>query len=52
MEEKFYISSVKLPDDDKQYYLKDIDARELLNRLFNGEFIIDCGSAEGFIEEE
>ena len=51
-ESKNYISSVKLPEDDKTYYLKDLDARALLERIFSGEFIIDCGTAAEYIEED
>lgn len=43
MEEKKHISSVKL--DDNLYYIKDIEARELLHILFNEEIIIDGGQA-------
>lgn len=51
MDEKHYISSVKLPENDTQYYLKDLDARALLEQLFSGEWILDCGTAEPYIEE-
>jgi hypothetical protein len=44
MDEKQYISSVKLPDD-SVYELKDVEAREILNEIFNDELIIDCGGA-------
>lgn len=46
MEEKNYISSVKLPESDVKYYFKDLDAQALLDFLFQDEIIIDCGTAE------
>ena len=52
MEDKNYISSVKLPEDEKIYYLKDLDARAILEQLFTGEFIISCGTAADHIEED
>lgn len=51
MEDKNYISRVKLPENDTIYYLKDLDARELLAQLFGDEMIIDCGTAAEHIEE-
>ena len=44
MDEKKYISSVKLPDG-SVYVLKDVETREILNYMFEDEFIIDCGGA-------
>lgn len=44
MEEKKYISSVKLVDE-SVYNIKDIEARELLRLLFEEEVIIDGGGA-------
>jgi hypothetical protein len=52
MEDKNYISNVKLPSSEILYYLKDLDARELLKQLFDGEMIIDCGTAAEHIIEE
>ncbi len=49
MEEKQFISSVKLPENDKPYYLKDLDARALLEELLSGEVIINCGTAADHI---
>lgn len=48
-EQKQYISSVKLPEDDNLYYLKDLELRQLIAELFtieNGEYILDCGTAQ------
>ena len=53
MDDKKYISRVKLPENETPYFLKDLDARTriaLLEELFSGEIIINCGSAP--IEEE
>lgn len=44
MDEKQYISSVKLPDN-SVYELKDVEARDMLNSIFDDELIIDCGGA-------
>ena len=51
MEEKQYISSVKLVDD-KVYHIKDIEAQELLKILFSGEIIISGGDASIDANEE
>lgn len=51
MEDRKYISSVKLPDNDTPYYFKDLDARALLEQLLNGEIILYCGTAEELIAE-
>lgn len=53
-EQKQYVSSVKLPDD-KLYYLKDLELRQLIAELFiieNGEYIINCGTAQEYITNE
>ena len=50
MEEKQYVSRVKLPDNDTIYYLKDLDARALLEKLFSNEIIINCGTAADHID--
>lgn len=44
MDEKQYISSVKLPDG-SVYKLKDVETRDILNVLLAEELIIDCGGA-------
>lgn len=44
MDEQQYISNVKLPDG-SVYKLKDVETRDILNSIFNDEFIIDCGGA-------
>ena len=44
MEEKKYISSVKLADN-SVYNIKDLEARELLRLLFEEEIIISGGNA-------
>ena len=44
MDEKQYISSVKLPDG-SVYALKDVETREILKIIFDDELIIDCGGA-------
>ena len=52
-EQKQYISSVKLPDD-IIYYLKDLELRQLIAELFtveNGEYVINCGTAQEYINE-
>lgn len=54
-EQKTYISSVKLPEDDNLYYLKDLELRQLIAEIFtyeNGEYILNCGTAQPYIEEE
>lgn len=51
MDEKHYISSVKLPDG-SIYELKDVEAREILDGLFNEELIIDCGGLPADITDE
>jgi hypothetical protein len=48
---KNYISSVKLPDNDIIYYLKDLDVRKILESLFVEELIIDCGTADEYISD-
>lgn len=50
MEDKKYISSVKLPDNDIPFYLKDLDARAFLERLLGEEVILYCGTAEELLE--
>jgi hypothetical protein len=52
MDEKKYISSVKMVDG-SVYNIKDAEAHVLLESLFNGEIIIDCGGApiDTIIEE-
>ena len=51
-ENKKYISSVKLPNDDSAYYLKDLELRQLMSELFiykDGEYILDSGTAQEYI---
>ncbi len=51
-ENKQYISSVKLPNDDSAYYLKDLELRQLMSELFiykDGEYILDSGTAQEYI---
>lgn len=51
MDEKQYISSVKLPDG-SVYALKDVETRDILNSIFNDELIIDCGSTSVNFDDE
>lgn len=52
MEDKQYISRVKLPDNDTPYYFKDLDARALLEQLLNEEIILNCGTATELNESD
>lgn len=45
MEEKLYISRVKLADSGPVYNIKDAEAREALDNLFIDEIIISGGTA-------
>ena len=44
MGNKQYISSVKMTNG-SVYNLKDVEARQTLNSLFDDELVIDCGGA-------
>ena len=48
-EEKKYISSVKL--EGSVYQVKDTEAREALDNLFNGMLLLDCGTSTTNIDE-
>ena len=59
-ENKNYISRVKLPNNENIYLLKDLEIRDLLDRLFVGEnfsslllneLVIDCGTADEYTSE-
>ena len=43
-EEKRYISSVKLGED-AVYHVKDIEAREALDNLWDNVLLLDCGTS-------
>ena len=49
-EEKRYISSVKL-EEGSIYHIKDTEAREALDNLFNGILLLDCGTSTTNIDE-
>ena len=46
-----YISKIQMPDG-RSFEIKDAEARSLLSILFNGEIIINCGTAEEHIPKE
>ena len=50
MEEKQYISSVKMPDG-SIYHIKDSEAQNILSLLFSEEIIIDGGNASADANE-
>lgn len=46
-----YVSKIKLADG-SILKIKDAEAQKLLNEIFSGEFILDCGTAPTENEEQ